>query len=171
MRKRHFQLLEVLIALFLVLLCAVPIISSSVSMYQEQRQLHERILRDHWAHLAQAKIIEWLYIKGAKGESLKEILDKRHPIQFAAQTEGQSKLMAQLESSPYQFSYELYLVHNQKFPGEENADKLLLELDVYALKKGDRPKERPYRYNTYIKRMFNEGQKEELVKRKRIKDP
>src|SRR5215203_2963300 len=74
--KRHFQLLEILIALFLVATCAIPIMSSFVRIYLEQRKMQDDIQRDHLLHLAHAKLIEYLYKEGAKGSSLQDLLDK-----------------------------------------------------------------------------------------------
>lgn len=63
LQKRHFQLLEVMIAVFLVVVCALPALNAYLSMNKvqfDQVRLHQR---DHLAHLAYGQIVECLYKK------------------------------------------------------------------------------------------------------------
>jgi hypothetical protein len=63
-KKHHFQLLEVMIALFLVTLCAIPLIYPHVRIYQEQKQHILEAKLDHEANVAYGHILVLLYEKG-----------------------------------------------------------------------------------------------------------
>jgi Tfp pilus assembly protein PilE len=60
-QKRHFQLMEIMIALLLIMACAIPMVHSYVHMYKEQRHFVRSSHLDHLAHLIYAHIIEELY--------------------------------------------------------------------------------------------------------------
>lgn len=59
--KRHFQLLELMVAVFILLICVAPTMRIFTSMYQSQQEIIRENQRDHLAHLIHAKITEMLY--------------------------------------------------------------------------------------------------------------
>lgn len=59
--RRHFLLLEVLIAFLLVALCAIPLVSPHVAIYRDQQEFMDKIELDHFVNQYYAEIIEKLY--------------------------------------------------------------------------------------------------------------
>ncbi len=59
--KRHFQLLELMVAAFILLICIAPTMRIFTSIYQSQQEIIRQNNRDHLAHLIHAKFIEQLY--------------------------------------------------------------------------------------------------------------
>lgn len=59
--KRHYLLLEVMIAFILVALCVLPLISPHVFILKEQKVAIQKIELDHIVNLVYADIIERLY--------------------------------------------------------------------------------------------------------------
>lgn len=60
-KRRPFQLLEVMIAFFILLVCAVPTMRIFTSIYQSQQEIVRKNERDHLARLIHAKLTEKLY--------------------------------------------------------------------------------------------------------------
>lgn len=60
-QKRPFLLLEVLIAIFLVSLCIIPLLSPYAAIFRNQQQLIDKIALDHSVHLLYADVIERLH--------------------------------------------------------------------------------------------------------------
>lgn len=59
--RRHFQLLELMVAVFILLICIVPAMRVFTSIYQSQQAIIRENQRDHLAHLVHANITEKLY--------------------------------------------------------------------------------------------------------------
>ncbi len=59
--KRPFQLLELLVAAFILLICIAPTMHIFTSLYQLQQEIVRENQRDHLSHLIHAKITEMLY--------------------------------------------------------------------------------------------------------------
>lgn len=62
LRKRHFLLLEVLIAFAIVIFCAIPLIAPHVDMYKAQREWLDKEELDHVVNLLYADLLEKLYL-------------------------------------------------------------------------------------------------------------
>lgn len=60
-KKRHFQLLEIMVAMFLILLCAAPALQIYTNMYKQQTKIMYDYEADHLANLVHAKIVEAIY--------------------------------------------------------------------------------------------------------------
>lgn len=99
-RKSYFQLLEVLVAVFLIVVCAMPVLHAYISMNQVQFENARIYERDHLVHLVHAKIVEGLYrkkiplaeIQATKSGSWKELasmLDDEDRDQLASYTANQ----------------------------------------------------------------------------------
>lgn len=61
--KRHFLLLEVLIAFTLVVLCLFPLLTPHIAMRESQGRFMNKIEMDHTASLIYADVIEKLYLR------------------------------------------------------------------------------------------------------------
>lgn len=59
--KRHFQLLELMVAAFILLVCIAPTMRIFTNMYLSQQEVIRENQRDHLAHHVHAKITELLY--------------------------------------------------------------------------------------------------------------
>lgn len=60
-RKCHFQLLELMVAAFILLVCIAPTMRIFTSMYQSQQTIIRENQRDHLVHLIHARFTEQLY--------------------------------------------------------------------------------------------------------------
>lgn len=61
-RKRHFLLLEVIIAFILIVMCIIPLISPHTFILTEQKRFVHTIEVDHLVNLAFADIVKRMYI-------------------------------------------------------------------------------------------------------------
>lgn len=59
--KHHFQLLEVMIAVFLIMICVVPTFEIFTNMYKHEADANLINQRDHYVRLVHAHLIEKLY--------------------------------------------------------------------------------------------------------------
>jgi hypothetical protein len=151
--KRYFQLLEVMIAMFLIATCAIPVISSYASMYQAQKAAERSIELDHLSALLHAQVSEFLYQLGAKGGSILDLMDKPIPIDVDSSL-----------TQHYDFFYHLHTINHKPFKETDlEGEKMLVELKIQAVNKypkTDHDKERVYAYKVCIKREFAMGQDE-----------
>lgn len=60
-QKRHFLLLEVLIAFVIIALCMIPLISPHVFVLTEQKKFVKQVELDHLANLVYGDIVERMY--------------------------------------------------------------------------------------------------------------
>lgn len=148
--KRHFQLLEVIIALFLIASCALPIMGTYSYIYREQMLAKHDMDMDHAALLLHAQIVTTLYQEGSEGKSLKEKIGVETPVNL-----GQ----LDLENSPYQVSYKLEVLEPKKEKTQAKTKNLLLALKIEAkkIKASEKEKPRQYSYNVCVHREFVEG--------------
>jgi hypothetical protein len=128
LNKRHFQLLEMMIACFLIAGCAIPMMGSYLSVYKEQKSLNQTIELDHLSHLVHARILEDLYFRGAQGEPLHEMLNKKFSL-----SDLDPKL---LDGSAFDFIYELKIELPKSEKKRESAKKFLMNLRMDVVKKG-----------------------------------
>lgn len=139
--KRHFQLLEVLIALFLVVVCALPVMEAFVGIYVSQKAFQREIERDHHMHLAHANLVEYLYREGVQGRSINELLsEKGMPIPPES-------------SSKYQFLYTMSPDNQIK----TDTKKILLNIQI--IDKNDEKYKQTYK--AFVKRIVKHGQETE----------
>jgi hypothetical protein len=81
-RKSHFQLLELMIAFFILLVCIAPAMRIFTSMVKSQEETIRENQRDHLAHMIHAKFTEMLYKRQIPlGETLQEnIIEIQDPV-------------------------------------------------------------------------------------------
>lgn len=75
--KRPLTLLEVLIAMAIVMLCALPLLSPHAAMYKEQKKLIAKIKEDHQAQVQFVDFYEKLLRGEETVENLKVIKEKK----------------------------------------------------------------------------------------------
>lgn len=61
LHKRHFQLLELMVAAFILLICISPTMRIFTNMLKGQKEIVRQNERDHLAHLVHAKLTEEFY--------------------------------------------------------------------------------------------------------------
>lgn len=113
-RRSHFQLLEVLVAVFLIAICAMPVLSAYIRMNHMQFENARLYERDHFVHLVHAKIVEGFYRKKIR---LSEIQEKKmvswKDVATIFDEEDRDQLAAyaanQFEKMNYECFYQLHL--------------------------------------------------------------
>lgn len=151
--KRHFQLLEVMIAMLLILICVIPSFQIYVNINKQQANVIRVNQRDHLVHLIHADLIEKLYKQMI---SLDQILAR-----FQAPFEGE-ELKKKLEEIGYEAVYSLYFLSSEK--EIKTAKKFLVEL-VIQLQDKKQENSFDYTYHIYIdrgERAFKSGPKNSL---------
>lgn len=145
--KRHFQLLELMVAIFILLICVGPVMSIFTSIYRHQQEIIRENHRDHLKNMAHAKVIEHLYKKMIP---LEDILQGK-PITIA-----DPELLASLR----QFSYECqgtFSIIKPDLKKQERPNKYLCKLQLTmkdvskrAQKITNSPLEKTYEYHVFI---------------------
>jgi hypothetical protein len=157
--KRHFQLLEVMVAIFLIMVCAVPSFKILTQVYQEQAAVVRINQRDHLVHLIHAKVVEQLYKRAIP---LSEIMEGVH-AKFADPI-----LQPELERLKYEASYDLSFIEPRSEKGKEKATEYLgkMVIEMRDLLKPNRTlveenqkKEVQYEYLFYLARIERNGRK------------
>lgn len=148
--KVYFQLLEVLIGLFLIVTIALPITQSFVSSYTEQRKMLKVIELDHLAHLAHAKVTEELYRDAGKSKrSIQEYTEQHGTIHMESSWFPES---SPIRPGQYDFTYEMKLLEQKKKKSEPEPEKLLLALTIKITERGAGKVSREYPYLLYVHR-------------------
>jgi Tfp pilus assembly protein PilV len=104
-RKSHFQLLEVMIAAFILLVCAIPTLRIFTNMYLSQQNIARENQRDHLAHLIHAKIIEQMYMHTISLDRVLE--DHTFPL-------DDPSLQKKLEALQYNATYTFTVLKTRK---------------------------------------------------------
>lgn len=129
--KRHFQLLELMVAAFILLICIAPTMRMFTSMYLSQNNITRENQRDHIAHMAHAKVTEMLYkcqIPIEKGMESKVI-----PIK-------DSDLEELLHKFSYSFEASLTILDSYTPRGQEKPTKHLGNIAIKMKDTAHKPK-------------------------------
>ncbi len=120
--KKSFHLLEVLISMLLLIVCAIPALQLFTSLNETQTAFRRVIQKDHMAHLIHARLIEKFYNVGSFADAIN---NKRGDIDF----EDLKAELSQLHLKPY---FELKIIYPEK---EEKEPKLknLAELTIHLM--------------------------------------
>lgn len=153
LRRLHFQILEVMVAVFLILLCAVPSLEIFTNMYKRQAEANISNQKDHLLRLAHASIVEQLY----KNEiPINDVIEGRE------NELNDSTLKNELNKIGYEASYKFSLFSHKTLVGAQEATYLLADLIIKMKKKGfnektgeTKPEEIDYKYVVYIQRGKN----------------
>jgi hypothetical protein len=146
-RKRHFQLLEVMVAILILMLCAAPALDIFTRMYIAQERIVRINKRDHLARLVQAKVVERLYQNSI---AIDDFNDKNGQT-FPFSDPELDRLLAPLA---YEASYRLALKDSHPKTKGAPRDKYLIALTI-VMKDQIKQKNYPltdaaYSYDLYI---------------------
>lgn len=119
--KRHFQLLEVIVAAFILLVCAAPALKVFTNIYIEQQEVVRENQRDHIARLIHADVVEQLYKRTIP---LDDLRDRREREVITPE------LKALLKKWSYEGTYVFTNVREYKKKGEEKPIKYLVDLTI-----------------------------------------
>lgn len=119
--KRHFQLLELMVAAFILLVCIAPAMQIFTSMYHAQQEIIRENQRDHLAHRIHAKITELLYKRQIHIPSG----DKNPPISLP-----DPELIEELKRFSYSFEATLVIIDSTTPKNQENPNRYLAQLVV-----------------------------------------
>lgn len=145
-RNRPFQLLEVMIAMFLVALCALPLIQPHVYMFEQEQKAIRLLEVDHAASLVYADIVETLYENKIDWD---QIVDKsvRHPIN--------SPELTNLGYEGY-YTFDKLLSKPPEEPPEET--NYLMNVSLVLNPRGESRISKLYEYLVFIKRKIKQGE-------------
>lgn len=144
-RKRPFTLLEMMIAIFIITVCALPIITSYGNM---NKVLYEDIRvnkRENAAHLIHNQMIESLYKQRIRWSDIGK--DKRENAE-GLEGADKEKISALLKEINYAGFYQLSLFRAKKEKGKARAH-YLLQLRIF-MQDNNKPDEEPVPYTYYI---------------------
>ena len=149
-KRRHFLLLEVMIAMFLILLCAVPALKLYVDMYLAQRDTVRIYARDQVAEQIHATLIERFYKNTIALESLLSDHNTEHPLNDPPCEEALKKLGFTCHCT-------LKITNGQKHKDSEKHLHYLCQMkidiiDELPLKKAELLQTAEYNYVVYIDR-------------------
>jgi Tfp pilus assembly major pilin PilA len=153
--KRHFQLLEVMVAVFLILLCAVPALEVYTNMYKQQAFVNLAYKKDHLVRLIHSHLVEKL----ANNEiALEEIFQGR---EFDV---NQTELKKALRKIGYEAHYQFKITFPKNDSQQLTKNRLLAEMTIQMkkkkgvtqafLEKGKEDQVTDYTYSVYIDRGY-----------------
>jgi hypothetical protein len=143
--KPHFQLLEIMIAIFLIIVCAVPALKTTINIYKEQAEVVRVNQRDHLVHLIHANLIEKFYKRMIPLDQMK----MENEEVFRDQ-----EIVEQLNRLNYAATYKIKMLRPQKEEIEQEK-KYLVELMICITDKTQGKKKDSnthYTYKVYIDR-------------------
>ena len=167
--RRHFQLLEWMVAVFILLICMAPTMRTYISLHHAQLAIARENHRDHLAHLLHAKITEQLY----KGEiALDDIVQGRAIVLH------DEELTELLRKQGYRFEGKLLVVNSHTPSGATQPDEYLAKMEIRmidTLHEGSPPSGILYDYSVYIDagkgKKKGEGQRSEESSKKTTNPP
>jgi hypothetical protein len=137
--KRHFQLLEVMIAVFLIMICVVPTLEVFTNMYKHEAEANLINQRDHFVRLIHANLIEKMY----KNEIPIEDIVQGPQTDFS-----DHDLNEKMKKIGYSSTYEIKEVWRD--PIKEPAKRHLCHLTIHMHKKNEKSKD--FLYMVYVDR-------------------
>lgn len=145
-RKRYFQLLEVMIAAFILLVCVAPAMRVFTSIFLSQQEIIRKNAQSHIVHLIHAELTQMLYKNEIPLEDLKQTTF------INIQNEELLKL---LHKYSYKCTGTFVMINGPTSRGAAHPNsylgKLTIEIEDLSLKK--LPKEKSnyfYTYDIYI---------------------
>lgn len=149
--KRHFQLLEIMIAIFILTVCLAPTLRIFTNMFISQQQIVHENQKSHLVHMAHAKVVEKLYKREIPMMDISA--KKTHHI-------DDRDIKELLNKAPFQLSYELSIEKGGKVKKEgddieeekEEVDYLCkLDIKVQQLNSKREPcSEETFEYYIYV---------------------
>ena len=154
-KKRHYLLLEVLIAFTIIALCAIPLIAPHSWMIKEESELSQEIEKDRYVNLIYSHVIEMLYNNTIPWQTL---INEEVPISID---------ITQIPGIPSNWPYEAILttqVTRQKKGEDESQRFYYLTLSITLVQKGEIVS-LPYSYTVFMERKIKIGQDKPLDKK------
>lgn len=136
LKRQHFQLLEIMVAVFILLTCAAPAIRIYTNIYIQEQNIIRENQRDHLVHRIHAFLTEQLYKKTISFQQISTDMDV--PLQ-------DSELQADLAKINYEGLYQFSQKKGKKTKGATKPHKYLVMLtiklrDLSSLKKSTETK-------------------------------
>ncbi len=135
-RKRHFQLLEIMVAMVLITLCAAPALKIYTNMYKQQSEILHHYEADHLVHQVHAKIIESMYKQAISFDDI---------LMGGERAFEDTHLSPQLKKTGYQCHYTLRKIYQRKVKGEEYV-RYLCELNIDLISQTNPERNKHYHY-------------------------
>lgn len=137
--RRTFQLLEILIAFFLVIVCAIPLIQTYVAMHIEQKEQNHIIEADQLVEEVHAKLVEDFYKKRLGLQNLED--PQEHEI-------DDDSIVKRAKNLGYKITYKFELTDPKKI--SDKTSELIAAMHI-MLGKIDEPnsKKTTVTYNLY----------------------
>lgn len=120
-KKRHFQLLEMMVAMFLLLVCVAPMLHIYTHLFKEQQAVIRSYQMDHLVHLIHAKITEQLYKRQIPLEEL---------LQTKSNVLADIELKKALDPLGYGCTYAFTIVEPHTEQGKKKASQYLCSLVI-----------------------------------------
>lgn len=142
LHTRSFQLLEMMIAIFLVVVCIAPIFRAYVDMNRAQFNTIRLHHRDHLVHLVYGIVMEQLYKQAISWEEIlhsrPEKLERLNPLEEVAK---------QFKALSYEATYQLQIEKPKK--DCDQANEFLLKFSI-CVADGLQKEEEPVSYHYYV---------------------
>lgn len=153
--KRPFQLLEVMVAIFLLLVCIAPAIHIFSNLYKQQQESAREYKQDLMANAVHAAIVEKLYQKELAFDTIFE--DSWKPLES-------DELQKQLSDSGMQASYRFIETSKPKRIKKGSLFKYLttLEVSITPLFQRSSNEASSYLYKVYIETKIPPAESEEI---------
>lgn len=144
--KRPILLLEVMIAIALIVMAAIPLIYPYFYLLRTQRHFMDKVELDHAVNLHYVNLLEKLYKNEVSWASIV------NELEFSISRE-------ELQSLPFKGSYR-FKVENFKPKGEPGAalTLYLIGLDYLFVSPSEEKKDLKYHYDLFIARDLGNGQ-------------
>lgn len=142
-RRAHFTLLEIMIAFFIVSVCAIPLLAPNLWMVRAERSFSFQIEAGRMSSLLVQGLLELIYSNDIPWEALNDKV--RRPLPFDIKKEYN------LPSGwPYTVSYAFEERKHKK--GQDNSQSFhLFYLDLF-FKPNDQDRELHFRYEIFVER-------------------
>lgn len=162
-KKLHFQLLEIMIAVFLMSICIVPLLKSYVFMHLEQKEIKRSADRNQLVHEIHSKALEKLYNEPPNFIELENGL-------LAYDFDGE--ITNKLKALHYEGKYQLKLQQKRK---RSETYHLLIELiislkDLKEKNVGEEAKSKEFIYYVYARRSTSHASPDENKKAEEEED-
>lgn len=153
-KKRHYLLLEVLIAFMIVAFCAIPLIAPHSWMIREESELLQEIEKDRNVNLIYSYIVEQLYNNAISWQT---ILNEGVPISI-----DPLNIPGIPQNWPYKALLQTQVTRHKK--GSDEGQHFYYFTLTITLFHGEEIASQPYRYTVFIERKIKIGQDKPLDK-------
>lgn len=140
LKKNHFQLLEIMVAIILIVSCALPAMRIFTNMYRQQLSVIQNYELDHLAHSMHAIVTEKLYRNQIPINELNDQLISC----------DDPDILNQLKSLGYHCAYQINKRCQKKSKNKETGSERLLDLIIQFNSNQNEKQYRQYDYILYV---------------------